>query len=329
MKKIFLITCLIFTISFLVSCNNISSSYISVQEQEISIIPIQYDFETVIEQADDIFVGELVGIRFGNNMSDNPVDSDDPFNALKITTYVEYKFSIKEVIFSGYEGRRPSTIYVYFHDYGLVEDDLGYNPMYDCVFYEGYEYLLPVYITDKAYYKHDVYHIAGDMVLALDEEIASYSSLAGKHSVINNHGVDYTKNIDKNQLETYVGKLIEEKKHQIAYTRENDVIKISNFSDNIFKVKVKELVQTRKNELVFGETYMVEIIEIIKGDEIETTELIMVDFVGGLVDSGEIIYVGLDRGVSRSGQDVIFFNMTSRILFSKSDITLIKQSITN
>jgi len=290
-------------------------------------MPIQFDFESVIRQADDIFIGELIGIRFGENMSDNPINSDDPFNSLKVTPYIEYEFRINQVIYSGYEGRNPSTIYVYFHDYGIVEDDLGYNPMYDCVFYKGYEYLLPVYLTDKPYYKHDVYHIAGDMVLGLEEEIASFSSLSGKNSVKNEDGVDFTKSIDKNQVESYINKLIQTKQQQNSYTREVDLLKIFDFSHNIFRVKVKELVQTRRNELVFGETYTVEIVEIVKGDEIDTSKLVMVDFVGGLVDSGDIVYVGLDRGISKTGEDGIFFCMSSRILFSESDINLIKQNI--
>lgn len=330
MKKIIFVASLMFFMLLFIGCENISSddtSNVLYQEQEISIIPIQYDFESVIDLSDDIFIGELVGVRFGENLSDNLISNDDPFNSLKITSYVEYEFKINKVLYSGYSGRNPSSIYVYFHDYGLIEDDLGYNPMYDCVFYKGYEYILPVYITDKAYYKHDVYHIYGDMVLSLDEGIAQYSSLTGIHSIKNKYGVDYTENIDRGDLEVYINQLIQTKKHQNTYTGESDILKISEFSDNIFMVKVKELIQTRKNEVVFGETFVVEIIETIKGEEPVTSELLMVDFVGGTVRSGDIVYVGLDRGCSRKGYSGIFFNMTSKILFSETDINLIKQSV--
>ncbi len=336
MKKSLYTLLILLLLFLLIGCNNslstdnLNNEDITVNtndESSISIMPINYDFESVIELSDDIFIGRLIGVRQGKNLSDN-IPDNDPFNALRVSLYFEYEFEITSIIFAGYN-RNPETIKVYFHDYGVIKDDLGYNPMYDCAFHEGYEYLLPVQITDKAYYKDNVYHIPGDMVLSLDQVIARDSSLTGVHSIVTAEGNDLTQEVNKNDVISYVNKLIQNKEHQNSYTGETNINKIADFSNHIFKVRVKELVQTRQNEIVFGETYMIEILEVIKGNNNFGSEELKVDFIGGTVNSGDIIYVGLDIGSTRYGQTGICFNLTSKILFTSDEIYQIRERIEN
>ncbi|XMB71871.1 hypothetical protein RJI07_07160 [Mycoplasmatota bacterium WC30] len=325
MKRIILIlTVIMFSVTF-ASCStketNTSGDYL--WDEQISAIPANYDFESVIEESSDIFIGELINVRRGTNLNDN-IAYGDP---LRVTAYIEYEFKVKEVIFSEYN-RNPETIKVYYHDLGAIEMDLGYNPLFNCTYYSEYEYLLPVKITDKAYYKNDVYHVPGNMVLSLNQCISEYSSLMGKHSILLENGNDLAKEIDKSELLSYVNKLISGKRKQNSYTGEIDIIKISDFSTNIFKVRVLKLIQIRSSDVAFGETYTIEILETIKKGsyDYDAYEL-KVDFIGETVKPGDIVYVGLDSGSNRYGETGIYFDLTSKILFTSSQINQIKQHI--
>lgn len=332
MKKGIILTLLLCSLFSFIGCSNIQDKYNSSDEiiqsdeypSDLHISPVNYTFESVIESSTDIFIGELIGVRMGSNLSGN-VLGEDP---LKTTDYVEYEFEIKDVIFSEYD-RSPESIKVYFHDYSLIEEDLGYNPKFDCTFYEGVEYLLPVQINDKPYYISDVYHIPGDMVLSLEQEVSRYSSLMGEKSIITNEGIDLAKNVDKDQLLVYINSLLVDKAKSNSYSREKNIMKVADFSDNIFKVQVKELVQTRKSDVIFCETFTIEIMEVIKGKNISESEIILIDFVGGSVKSGDILFVGLDNGSYRYNQTGYFYNLTSSLFFSQEDITLIQQNKTD
>ncbi|MBU1144579.1 MAG: hypothetical protein KJ971_01805 [Firmicutes bacterium] len=316
-----MISCVGFT-----STNNldeINTSSGDYEENDISVIPINYSFESVIQYSDDVFIGRLIGVNVGSNLSDNIPDTS-VFNALRVSSYVEYEFEIISTLFSSYESRNPETIKVYLHDYGVISEELGYNPMYDCTFYEGYEYLLPVTITDKTYFLHDVFHIPGDMVLALDQSISQYSSLMGIHSIIIENGTDLVKEVNKDSVISYVEKLVLQKNSRESYTFETDISKIVNFSDNIWKVQVMELIQTRHNEVVFGETYTVKILEVLKGTDRATISEIKIDFIGGTVKPGDVVYVSLDSGGTRYGQSGQYFNLTSRVKFDYEDISQIR-----
>jgi hypothetical protein len=317
-------------IAFLAGCNNsstISATQTSATENietetYIDCTPISWSFEDVIDYSNDIYIGRLISVDMGTNLSDN-IPNSDP---LRTTDYVVYEFEITDVLFSGYN-RTPETIKIYVHDYRVIEDCMGYNPKYDSTFYEGYDYLLPVYITDKAYYLQDVYHIGGNMVLSLDQEIAQYSSISGRHSIVTLNGDDYVQVVNKDDVVSYVASLTRNKENDDSYTRETDIIKIADFSKNIYKVKVVELIQTKQNDVVFGEVYTVSILDIIKEDFHFDSGTLIITFVGGTVEPGDEVYVGLNSGSSRYGEDGIFFELSSRILFSEDEIDVIRQHL--
>ncbi len=62
----------------------------------------------------------------------------------------------------------------------------------------------------------------------------------------------------------------------------------------------------------------------IKGKESYGTLDMKIDFPGGIVETGDIIYVTLDGGGGRYMGTGIYFNLTSKNLFSVKEIDLIR-----
>lgn len=283
---------LIAAIMLLTGCGN-SKPYSFMKESDnIDFIPARHTFESIIDEAEVVCTGTLVESERVNNLFGEP----DSFRF----NYLKYHFKVKEVIYSMYLMDNPNDIYVYVIDYSKYKYD-------NVVFENDTEYLLPLTLSkDSMSSANDIYILVGQMFLAIDNNKANdnYMGLL-KQEIETAKGDNYSVNIDKESLKSYVKELIKEKTQTIYY-KERSKETIEEYSINIFEIEIKEKRYELKTSQIHQDWYSFKIKNIIKGD-VPTGYDFVLFLPHNFVKRGDVIVVALNAGSRKIFSDNEYF----------------------
>ncbi len=291
MKKLLTIFIFIF---LLVGCGKKQTT--NDNGKNLTIDYIKYSFEKVIENSEFIYTGKLKESKKGKNILGNS-------NQMDYTTrgdYTIYTFTITNTLYKSYDiNKAEINIYTERNNTYQMND----------------EYLLPVSLTNNAYFIDDIFTIKGSIVLSFDNPSNNRINITDKITTKNNMNLSET--FDKDELISYVNGL---NKGKLAYyygeTNHQKIIENSPF---IFKIKIGDLAFTRDSDYAKCEAYKIEILEEIKGEKYNTTGDIKIQFKADSVKKNDIIYVGLDVLGYMAIDDGFFYNLTSNTFLNESD----------
>ena len=293
MKKIFISIGLLFALT---GCGKEKKTE-KTADTKIQPILIKYSFEDVIKNSNFICTGTLKSKKTGTNILDN----NDKMSADTRANYTIFTFNV------------TSTLY---DSYGLNKTEINVYTERNISFESNKEYFLPVSLVDYAYFVEDIFTIPGVLVLSFTDTTKNRINVTDE--VVTKNGINYSKTFNKDELLSYVSTL--DKGVLNHYTKETNKEKIVNNSPIILKIKIGDLAYTRDTDYAKCETFVVEILDVLKGKQIETSDDIKIEFVKGSVKKGDIIYAGVAAVGGMVIDDGTFYGLISTTFLSESDI---------
>ena len=264
---------------------------------KIQPITIKYSFEDVIKNSNFICTGTLKSKKTGTNILDN----NDKMSADTRANYTIFTFNV------------TSTLY---DSYGLNKTEINVYTERNISFESNKEYFLPVSLVDYAYFVEDIFTIPGVLVLSFTDTTKNRINVTDE--VVTKNGINYSKDFNKDDFLDYVSAL--DKGVLNHYTKETNKEKIVNNSPIILKIKIGDLAYTRDTDYSKCDTFIVEILDVLKGSKIDTTDDIKIEFVKGSVKKGDTIYVGVKAVGRMVIDDGTFYGLISTTFLSESDI---------
>jgi len=259
-------------------------------------IQIKYTFEGVIKESNYICKGTLKSKKTGKNILDN----SESMREYTRKNYTIYTFDVTKTIYDSY-GLEKAEVNIY------TEKNLKFD--------ESKEYFLPLTLVDYAYFVEDIFTIPGGLTLSFTD--VTNNTINETDEIINKNGDSYSKSFKEYDLLNYVDTL---KKGILShYTKETNKDKIISSSPIIFKIKIGDLAYIRDSEYAKCETYIIEILDVVKGTIIDTTDQIKIEFLKDLVKKDDIVYVAVEPIGEMVIDSGFFYGLTSTTLLAETD----------